>query len=442
VYIQIGNHLWQSTLFAVIIVILCRLLRKDGANVRYWLWWIASIKFLVPFSVLSALGTWLGVRTAVELAPETWATTVTVVASPFKAGGVPWSPGLLLLGLQATGSISLLLVWAVRGVRLQRLLRRADLDPEPLVDGRRRVRVYRTRARIEPGVIGVLRTVLLLPWGLEQQLNERQLEAVVAHELCHVRRRDNLTAAVHMLVEAAFWFHPLVWWIGARLIDERERACDEMVVALGHDRETYAAGILDVCEHYLASPLPCASGISGSDLKVRITEIMRYQGMNRLRLAKKLLLGASGVASLAIPLLTGLAIEHTAVAQETGQSSPSSAAAPVADSANAAKFANSEYAPIDKIAPVYPVRAAARGLEGYVILKFTVAADGTTEDIEVVESSSSLFDQTAIESAQHYRYKPRIVNGTPTAVPGVMTKIIFELEPNDESAAPPSPPQQ
>jgi hypothetical protein len=53
------------------------------------------------------------------------------------------------------------------------------------------------------------------------------MEAMLAHELCHVRRRDNLVAAMHMMVEAVFWFHPLVWWIGVRLMEERERACDE-----------------------------------------------------------------------------------------------------------------------------------------------------------------------------------------------------------------------
>jgi len=56
------------------------------------------------------------------------------------------------------------------------------------------------------------------------QLEDVHLEAVVAHELWHVRRRDNLAGALHMVVEAMFWFHPLVWWVGARLVDERERA--------------------------------------------------------------------------------------------------------------------------------------------------------------------------------------------------------------------------
>ena len=63
---------------------------------------------------------------------------------------------------------------------------------------------------------------------------------------------------LHMLVEALFWFHPLVWWLGARLVDERERACDEEVLRLGSDPQIYAESILKICEFYLESPLLCA----------------------------------------------------------------------------------------------------------------------------------------------------------------------------------------
>ena len=83
-----------------------------------------------------------------------------------------------------------------------------------------------------PGVFGIVRPVLLWPRDIETRLDDAQVRAILAHELAHVRRRDNLTAAVHMVVEAIFWFYPLVWWIGSRLVNERERACDEEVVRL------------------------------------------------------------------------------------------------------------------------------------------------------------------------------------------------------------------
>lgn len=84
-----------------------------------------------------------------------------------------------------------------------------------------------SRASLEPGVFGIARPVLVWPEGISERLEDAHLEAILAHELWHVRRRDNLAAAIHMMVEAIFWFHPLVWCSGARLIEEREHACDE-----------------------------------------------------------------------------------------------------------------------------------------------------------------------------------------------------------------------
>ena len=132
---------------------------------------------------------------------------------------------------------------------------------------------------------------------------------MLEHELAHWRRRDNLTAAVHMLVEAVFWFHPLVWWIGARLVEERERACDEAVVRAGHDGRTYAEGILNVCERYVASALKCAAGISGADLKQRVVEIARNRVMSELPMQKKILLGTFALATLLVPIIFGAAAQ-------------------------------------------------------------------------------------------------------------------------------------
>ena len=73
-----------------------------------------------------------------------------------------------------------------------------------------------SESTLEPGVLGIFRPVLMLPTGISDRLSDAQLEAIVTHELCHVRRHDNVAAALHMFVEAVFWFHPVVWWIGAR----------------------------------------------------------------------------------------------------------------------------------------------------------------------------------------------------------------------------------
>jgi uncharacterized protein (TIGR03435 family) len=158
---------------------------------------------------------------------------------------------------------------------------------------------------LEPGVVGWLRPVLVLPAGIQERLTPVQLNAVLTHELCHVRRRDNLTSAIHMIAEAIFWFHPFVWWIGARLLDERERACDEEVLRSGSNAQVYAQGILNVCKMYQESPLRCVAGVTGSDLKKRIESILANPLSYKLNFRRKLLLATAGVAALSVPIVIG-----------------------------------------------------------------------------------------------------------------------------------------
>ena len=145
-----------------------------------------------------------------------------------------------------------------------------------------------TPLRLEPGVFGMFRQVLILPEGITEQLTGAQFESVLEHELCHARRRDNLTAAVHMLVESQFWFHPLVWLIRVRMLEERERACDEEVLRAAADPRDYAEGIVAVCRYCLNSQVVCVSGITGSNLKRRVECIMMNRGTCNLNFGRRL----------------------------------------------------------------------------------------------------------------------------------------------------------
>lgn len=158
-----------------------------------------------------------------------------------------------------------------------------------------------------------------MPNGIVDCFTAREMEAIVAHELCHVRRRDNLAAAIHMAVEAAFWFHPLVWWVGARLVEEREWACVEEVLTTGGDPRVYAEGILKICELYLASPLACVAGVTGGDLKRRIEAIMKNRSVIELNLGKKIILTGAGMAALVVPMIIGALSAHAFRAQPDWQ---------------------------------------------------------------------------------------------------------------------------
>jgi uncharacterized protein (TIGR03435 family) len=270
----------------------------------------ASLKFLIPFSLLMSLGSHLQwAPPARMIATPVVSSTVVQFTQPFPetvsyvlstAGSRDWVP-MTILGVWICGFAAVGLMRFRGWFRVKAAVRSSSPLEIPVP-----VDVRSSPGLLEPGVVGFLRPILLLPEGIAECLTPRQLEAVLAHELCHVRRRDNLTSAIHMIVEAAFWFHPLVWWIGARLVDERERACDEAVLSLGNEPEVYAEGILNVCKSYLESPLRCVSGVTGSDLKKRIQAILTGRVASELNFAKRVALAVAGIAALALPIIFGI----------------------------------------------------------------------------------------------------------------------------------------
>src|SRR6185369_15339042 len=175
------------------------------------------------------------------------------------------------------------------------------------------IRIRTAATVLEPGVVGLWKPIILLPAGIATYLTARQLAAVLAHEVCHARRRDNLTATVHMLVEAMFWFHPVVWWIGARLVAEREQACDEHVLAETAEPIAYAEGIVSVCRRYVEAPFMSVAGVGGADIKARVESILSNRIGSSLTLSKRVVLAAAAVLSLVVPIATG-AIDAAALA--------------------------------------------------------------------------------------------------------------------------------
>src|SRR5580693_6628749 len=305
----VANHLWQSTVFAGVAGLLALALRKNQAWIRSRLWVIASLKFLIPFSLLVKIGGQFRWPAAAPIVAPKLSAAMEQISRPFpQAPLVPIvvahndsAVPMLLLAIWMCGSVAVTFHWWRRWRRVR--IAASAASPLDLGVG---VPVLCSPSLHEPGVFGVFRPVLLLPEGIASRLAPAQFQAIVAHELCHVRRRDNLTAAIHMAVEAIFWFHPLVWWIGARLVEERERACDEEVLRLGSDPEIYAESILKICRLYLESPVVCVSGISGSDLKQRIRRIMTEGFANQLSVSRKILLIAAGIAAVGGPIAFGL----------------------------------------------------------------------------------------------------------------------------------------
>jgi bla regulator protein blaR1 len=322
----IANHLWQSTLLAAVAWLLTLALRNNRARVRHHVWLAASCKFLVPFSVLVALGGHVQWRTAAAVTRSNISVVVGTVGEPFSAALVsstrfaPPTPASLfpavLLGLWAAGFLGVGFSWWIRWRRIGMAVRAAS----PLQLGLP-IPAMSSPALIEPGVFGIIRPVLLMPAGIFERLTLSQLKAVITHELCHVRHRDNLVAAMHMFVETVFWFHPLAWWIGKRMIEERERASDEEVVRLGNEPRVYAEGILNVCRLYAEPTLACVSGVTGADLKKRIAAIMDNRAVVPLNFAKRAALAVSAATVLTVPAIVGI-MNAPARSQSMGAPAP------------------------------------------------------------------------------------------------------------------------
>ena len=257
---EIFNHLWQSTTFAAAIAVACLALRRNSPRSRYWLWLAASLKFLIPFSLFVSMGTRIKVPpntpalhavTVQEI--STYFAPVSILPGPATRRTFAWSA--CSGAIWFTGAIFLLLRWMRQWhtIYLGRPRRNAIAA---------RVCLANLLFLCDDGA-GVFRYLSpddSFAGRHRRQVDGRTVCSYLAHELRHVRCSDNLTAALHMCVETLFWFHPVVWWIGARLTGERERDCDEAVLRLGNRPADYARSIVHVCEAYIELPLACASG--------------------------------------------------------------------------------------------------------------------------------------------------------------------------------------
>ncbi len=304
-----ANHLWQSTLFATLAGLLTLAFRENRARVRHAIWLAASCKFLVPLSWLVALGGQVRWRTAAESAPSSIAIAVEAggrFVAPVVSAHTPVTPSSSMIpaalwAIWACGFVGIACTWWIRWMRIQAVVRNGTV-----IEAAIPIPVICSPVLGEPGVFGLLSPVLILPEGICERLTPEQLDAVTAHEMCHVRHSDNVTAALHMAVETVFWFHPLLWWIGKRMVEEREQACDEEVLRMGHQPRTYADAILCICKLYVQSPLVCVAGVAGPNLKRRIVAIMHSKTGLKLGWERKAVLAICAAAALAAPIAVGI----------------------------------------------------------------------------------------------------------------------------------------
>ena len=332
---RIADHLWQTTLFALLVFAATLALRRGPARLRHALWMLASLKLLVPAALLVFLAEQAGVNFLwmVSSAPQPGidASFVQGISEPvllisnsyqFTVSSIrPLSHNeiyCLLTSLWLVGTLSLLSVWGRRRRRFLQALklgRRVSAGREWETFNRAKallglttpVDLVLSQHKTEPIVARIWRPVVMLPESIGEHLNDSELEAIMLHELVHVQRRDNLIGNLQMAVVTVLWFHPLVWFVSRRLINEREQACDEKVIAVVGAPETYASSILKVVRFSFGWKVAGVSGAgNGSNLRRRIKNIMSSNNIKRSPAWSQLFAGTLIALALVLMVVAGV----------------------------------------------------------------------------------------------------------------------------------------
>ena len=163
-----------------------------------------------------------------------------------------------------------------------------------------------------PVTMGALRSTILLPTSW-REWDDAQLDAVVAHEMSHVARRDPLTQRLSLLHRAIFWFSPLAWWLDRQLADLAEQASDEAALSCGVDRKDYARTLLGFFEALQSAPgrvwWQGVSMAKAGQAEVRVERILAWKGSSAMRLQKSI---AVALLTLAVPVIYLAASVHPA----------------------------------------------------------------------------------------------------------------------------------
>ncbi|MEO1497609.1 MAG: M56 family metallopeptidase [Planctomycetota bacterium] len=344
----------QLAVFIGLVALATSLLRGASPQLRYCLWALVLVKALTPpwigatwslgrladAPLRERLPTSAGelLSVAVDVAPPASNTLANDIdrSSPARtlelvadAGAFdPTALAIVGVWLAGVAVFTTLVLWSYRRLRRSvATLPIADEGPARIaleqaalavdVGDPDRFEVRLADQPTGPFLFGLRRPTIVLPTALAEQLSADELSGVLAHELMHWRRRDTWVGWLQTLVQALFWFHPLVWWAGARLRDERERSCDDAVLRqTASDRDSYGEAI--VRSLTIGRGVPIGLGVRGplaaaglvgvfehgAALQQRLEKVMSFDpNRGRFGMASALTIAAFGV--LFVPMAGG-----------------------------------------------------------------------------------------------------------------------------------------
>jgi TonB family protein len=383
------HFVWQGALVAFLLWVALGLLRDRSANARY----VVSCAALALMAVLPLITAWV-----VYQRPIVASTAEILAAIPAAASAaapridqwlVPaWALGVLLFSLR--------LLWGCGQVAaIRRRGEPADAPLLAMVTGLaqrmrldRPVRVLISAIAEGPSAVGWIRPVILLPAATVLGLTADQLEAVLAHELAHIRRHDYLVNILQMLLETVLFYHPAVWWTSARIRHERELCCDDEAVACCGDALCYARALTTLERLRITTPR-LALGSTGGSMLYRIERLV---GVAKYQSAPSRWPGV-----LAICL--GLAVFAVNTNWAQGQAQPKALDEPGVKT-DLGKSTVTDRTPVE-----YPEAAREKKVEGTVVVEATVDKSGAVNDARVVSGPQEL-RKAALQSVLEWHFTP------------------------------------
>ena len=341
------HFVWQGAVLAAVAAAALQLARRRSPTVRYVIGCAVLAAMLAsPVMTARALMTpdgppgsmarpaqTLPLAGVLEGATGTWlhdeASAVSTVWSSVNAG-LPaivfmWVAGVAMLLVRMAGGL-----WQVRRLQVHALA--ADASPwqtavqrmASRLDVRVAVHVVESALVSTPAAVGWLRPVILLPVAALANLTPSQVEAILAHELVHIRRHDYLVNIGQAVAETLLFFHPAVWWVSAQIRAEREHYCDDVAVQVCGDPVDYAAALAEL-EAWRSDGTALALAAVDGSLIGRVRRLLRVSAAHEprsvswavtLALTSALAVVAGGMFASSGGTLSGVALDASAQAPE------------------------------------------------------------------------------------------------------------------------------
>jgi len=381
------HSLWQCTAIGILFAAANFALRRASANLRYVLSYSALLAMPAAalatfFSLLEHhdLSIALPVSVPVLSRMATDHLPSTSIAPSFSPLSYLASPYLTMVVWFWLAGVIAMSIWSAAGWFIaQRLKRRSNrVLPEiwqsrmATLAGqlgiRRGIRLCESTLAQVPAVIGWIRPVILIPAGALINLSAQELEAVLAHELAHIRRFDYVANLLQSAIEALLFYHPAMWWIAKRIRAERENCCDDLAIAACGDRVVYARALTALEEMRSAYPRFAMAATAGS-LVSRVRRLLGKDDPRRRALPVWMALATVLAALLAITSGVGLRAQNNP---------PAPLAPPAVQSIPAAPRAVRAQAPTVKPAGAPVAQAAAEAQPPEPPAPAPVPAPGTS----------------------------------------------------------------